>query len=220
VLKVKKSQVWIALAGGLVLTGFLAAELSAQQGARPAGGTRAGSDIALLDIGVIFKNNTRFKQHMADLQADMQRAEEQMKKERDSLRALSERLNDYKAGTAEYKQLEEEIAKRSADLNVRFQLQKKEFAKTEARTYHMIYQEVQQEVDAFAQANGIAAVLKFTSENADGDNPDAVLRDLNKPVIWYARNLDITPIILESLNRRALQQGDQRSGPVTLPPRR
>jgi len=216
---VSKSRIWIAWAGCLVVTGLLAADLAAQQAARPSGG-RSGSDIALLDISVIFKNNTRFKQHMADLQADMQRAEEQMKKERDSLRALSERLNDYKAGTAEYKQLEEEIAKRSADLNVRFQLQKKEFAKTEARIYHMIYQEIQQEVDAFAQANGIAAVLKFSSEAADGDNPDSVLRDLNKPVVWYSRGLDITPIILESLNRRALQQSDQRNGPINLPPRR
>jgi Skp family chaperone for outer membrane proteins len=219
VLKVSKSRIWIAWVGGLVVTGLLAANVAAQQVVR-SGGARAGSDIALLDIGVIFKNNTRFKQHMADLQADMQRAEEQMKKERDALRALSERLNDYKAGTAEYKQLEEEIAKRSADLNVRFQLQKKEFAKTEARIYHMIYQEIQQEVDAFAQANGIAAVLKFSSEVADGENPDSVLRDLNKPVIWYSRGLDITPIILESLNRRALQQSDQRGGPINLPPRR
>jgi Skp family chaperone for outer membrane proteins len=157
---------------------------------------------------------------MTDLQADMERAEQQMKKERDSLRVLSERLNDYRAGTAEYKQLEEEMAKRSADLTVRFQLQKKEFTKTEAKTYYMVYQEIQQEVDAYAQANGIAAVLKFKSELADVDKPDEVLTELNKPVIWYARNLDITPLILESLNRRALQQGEQRSsGPVSLPRR-
>jgi Skp family chaperone for outer membrane proteins len=222
VLKVKKSRVWVALASSLILTTLLVVEVSAQPGtARPAGGTRVASDIALIDIQLIFKNNTRFKQHMADLQADLQRAEEQMKKDRDGLRALSERLNEYKAGTAEYKQLEEEIAKRSADFNVRFQLQKKEFTKTEARIYYMVLQEIQQEVDAYAQANGIAAVLKFNSEQADPDKPEEVVRDLGKPVLWYARNLDITPTILESLNRRALQQGDQRSnGPVNLPQRR
>jgi Skp family chaperone for outer membrane proteins len=195
------------------------AGVSAQQRAAPASGTRSGSEIALIDIGVIFKNLTRFKAHMSDLQADMERAEQQMKKERDSLRDLSERLNAYKAGTVEYKQLEEEITKRSADLNVRFQLQKKEFAKTEAKIYYMVYQEIQQEVDAFAQANGIAVVLKFKSEQADAEKPDEVLTELNKPVIWYARNLDITPIILESLNRRALQTERPSNGPVNLPRR-
>jgi len=201
------------------MTPVWVAGVSAQPRSGPAAGTRGGSDIALIDIGVIFKNHTRFKAHMADLQADMERAEQQMKKERDSLRALSEQLNAYKAGTVEYKQLEEEITKRSADLNVRFQLQKKEFAKTEAKTYYMVYQEIQQEVDAFAQANGIAVVLKFKSEQADADKPEEVLTELNKPVIWYARGLDITPIILESLNRRALQTERPSNGPVSLPRR-
>ena len=215
----KKSPVGVALASSLLVGVALVAGASAQQRNGPAAGTRVGSEIALIDIGVIFKNHTRFKAHMADLQSDMERAEQQMKKERDSLRALSEQLNAYKAGTVEYKQLEEEITKRSADLNVRFQLQKKEFAKTEAKTYYMVYQEIQQEVDAFAQANGIAVVLKFKSEQADADKPDEVLTELNKPVIWYARNLDITPIILESLNRRALQTERPSNGPVSLPRR-
>jgi len=219
VLKVKKSRVGVALASCFLVAAVLVAGALAQQRTGPAAGTRVGSDIALIDMGVIFKNHTRFKAHMTDLQADMERAEQQMKKERDSLRALSERLNDYRAGTAEYKQLEEEIAKRSADLNVRFQLQKKEFAKTEAKTYYMVYQEIQQEVDAYAQANGIAAVFKFKSEPADADKPDEILTELNKPVIWYARGLDITPIILESLNRRALQTERPSNGPVNLPRR-
>jgi Skp family chaperone for outer membrane proteins len=201
------------------VSAVLVAGVSAQQRSGPATGTRVGSEIALIDIGVIFKNHTRFKAHMADLQADMERAEQQMKKERDSLRGLSEQLGGYKAGSVEYKQLEEEITKRSADLNVRFQLQKKEFAKTEAKTYYMVYQEIQQEVDAFAQANGIAVVLKFKSEQADADKPDEVLTELNKPVIWYARNLDITAVILESLNRRALQTERPSNGPVNLPRR-
>jgi len=216
VLNVKQSRVWVALASGLFLTGLLAVDVSAQQG-RPAAGTRVGGEIALIDISMIFKNLTRFKQHMADLQADMERAEQQMKKERDSLRALSERLSEYKAGSAEYKQIEEEVAKRTADMNVRFQLQKKEFMKTEARIWQTILQEIQQEVDAYAQANGIAAVLKFSSEQADPEKPEDVLRNLNNPVVWCAGGMDITPVILESLNRRALQS-DRRNGPVNLPP--
>ncbi len=213
----KQSRVWFALASGLVLSGVLASDAPAQQGNRPAAGTRPGGEIALIDTGVIFKNNARFKQFMNDLQGDMERAEQQMKKERDSLRALSERLNEYKAGSAEYKQIEEEVAKRTADMNVRFQLQKKEFMKAESHIWHTILQEIQQEVDAYAQANGIAAVLKFSSEQADPDNPEQVLRGLNNTVVWYNRGLDITQTILESLNRRALQT-DRRNGPVNLPP--
>ena len=214
----KKSRVLTVLGVLGFLASVVVAGSFAQQGGA-AGGTRAASDIALIDIGVIFKNHTLFKQRMADLQGDMERAEQTMKNEADRLRKLREQLNSYRAGTPDYNDLEARIAKESADLNVRYQLQKKEFAKAEAKIYYNVYQEVQQEVDAYAQANGIAAVLKFSSEASDPEKPDEVLRDLNKPVIWWARNLNITTVILESLNRRALRPADQRGGPVNLPRR-
>ena len=48
-------------------------------------------------------------------------------------KALREKLNNYRAGTPDYNDLEAKIAKDSAELNVRYQLQKKEFAKIEAK---------------------------------------------------------------------------------------
>lgn len=215
----KKLQVFAVLGVALLVISVLVAGTFAQQGG--GGGTQAGNAVALIDIGYIFKNHTLFKQRMADLQADMERAEQVMKKEADSLRGLREKLNNYRAGTPDYNDLEAKIAKDSADLNVRYQLQKKEFAKAEAKIYYGVYQEIHQEVNAFAQANGVAAVLKFSSEPCDPEKPDEVLRDLNKPVIYWSRNLDITQVILDSLNRRALQQGARtnQGGPINLPPR-
>jgi Skp family chaperone for outer membrane proteins len=218
VLNVKKSRILAVLGVALFLTSVVVVGTFAQQGGA-AGGTRAASDFALIDIGLIFKGHDLFKQRMTDLQGDMERAEQAMKKEADSLRALREKLNNYRAGTPDYNDLEAKVAKDSADLNVRYQLQKKEFAKAEAKIYYSVYQEIQQEVNAFAQANGIGAVLKFSSEASDPEKPDEVLRDLNKPVIWWARNLDITQVILESLNKRSLRPADQRSGPTSLPRR-
>jgi Skp family chaperone for outer membrane proteins len=219
VLKVKKTRVLAVLGVALFLVSAVAAGALAQQGAA-AGGTQAGNAIALIDIGVVFKGHNLFKQRMTDLQGDMERAEGAMKKEADQLKALRQKLDNYRAGTPDYNELEARLAKDSADLNVRYQLQKKEFAKAEAKIYYSVYQEIQQEVNAFAQANGIAAVLKFSSEASDPEKPDEVLRDLNKPVIWWSRNLDITPVILETLNRRSAQIGTRpNNGPTSLPQR-
>jgi Skp family chaperone for outer membrane proteins len=216
VLNVKKTHVFAVVGVALFLIAIVAPGVFSQQGG---GGTQPGNAIALIDIGVIFKGHELFKQRMGDLQGDMERAEKRMKTEADSLKALREKLNSYHAGTPDYNDLEAKIAKDSAELNVRYQLQKKEFAKIEAKIYYGVYQEIQQEVNAFAQANGIAAVLKFSSEPSDPEQPDQVLRDLNKPVIWWSRNMDITPVILQTLNRRA-PRADQRGspeGPVNLP---
>jgi Skp family chaperone for outer membrane proteins len=208
---VTKSRMLVAVVGGLLAT---TVTLPAAWG--QVSNARVQSNIALIDVGVIFKNHSRFKAFMADLQADAERAEAQIKKEKDTIRGLAERLNDYRSGTPEYKDLEEQIAKRQADLSVQVQLQRKEFLGREAKVYNMIYQEIWQEVNAYAAANGIAAVFKFNSEQPDPEKPEEVIRDLNKPVLWSASNLDITPVILESLNRRSLPSADNR-GRVPFP---
>ena len=45
--------------------------------------------------------------------------------------------------------MEEEIARREADLSVKVQLQRKEFLMREAKIYNTIYQEIEQEVDYY-----------------------------------------------------------------------
>lgn len=218
VLKVNKFRLSAVLVVAALALSVFAVEAAAQGGGAQAA-SRPAADFALIDVGAIFKKHELFKRQMADLNADMQRAEAEMKQQADALRAFKEKTSEYKAGTPEYRDAEAQLAEKSANLNVRFQLQKKDFAKAEAKIYFRVYQEIHAEVDAYARATGVAAVLKFSSEQADIENPESVLRELNKPVIWYAQNVDITQLILDSLNQRATQRGDTRQGPVGLPPR-
>lgn len=182
---------------------------------RMAAAPRTGQAIALLDVSYIFKNHTRFKAMMADIQTDVERAGTQMKTERDTVKSLSEQLRDFRPGSANYKQLEEQVATRTSQLQVQLQLQRKEFLQREAKVYHTIYQEVQQEVEYYASSAGIAMVLRFNGDPVNQDKPDDVLRGINSQVVWSAKGLDITPVILERLNQRAggsrATVGDQRS---------
>ena len=200
-----KTRVLAVLAGSLLAISLLYAAAIAQQGtgAPASSASRFRSDIALVDVGYIYKNYDRFKQYMADLQADMERADAVMKKERDSLKQLQDSLSQYNAGSKEYKDLEERIVGKSADFNARVTLQRKEFLVNEAKIYHMIYQQIQDEVKAFAQENNVLAVLRFNSELPEVTKPDEVARGLNNQVVWHHPNLDITKYILDNLKRRA-----------------
>jgi len=193
---VTKPQLLAATAACLLVIGLAVFPSVAQ------GPSRGGNGIALLDIGYIFKNHTRFKAEMADLRSDLQQADARMKKDRDTIRKLMEQLNDYPAGSIEYKQMEEHITKRQADLEVTRRLQQKDFMHREAKVYHNVYQEVQQEVNYYASSAGIVAVLKFNGDPVDKEKPELVLRDINKSVIWFNQGMDITPEILRRLNER------------------
>jgi Skp family chaperone for outer membrane proteins len=147
------------------------------------------------------------------MRRQVERAEEQVKAEREAIQQVAERQKDYRAGTQDYKSLEEELVKRQSDLAAKIQLQKKEFLQMEAKIYNTVYQEIQQEVEYYASSNNIAMVVRFNGDPVDVENPEDVLRSINSTVIWYNKAYDITPVILDSLNRTALNRGigDQRS---------
>jgi Skp family chaperone for outer membrane proteins len=210
---VKQSHLWAVLAVAVLSLACLSSSALAQP---PAGQSAGGPRLALLDVNRIFKSHQRFKAMMEDMKADVERAEAQVKTDREKISKLAEQLQEFRKGTPDYKQLEEELAKRGADLQVQVQLQKSAFLQQEAKIYHNVYREILEATDYFCKANRIDMVLKFNGEAVDADRPDSVLAFINKPVVWYAPDLDITENILRELNRTAINPGPaaNRGGPA------
>lgn len=218
-----------AISAAVVLTATLFGnQASAQVGGAPrtvAPPPRAAAGaVALLDVNYLFDNHPRFKRMMTEMKGDVQRAEEQVKVERDNIRKLYEKLDQFK-GTPDYKAMEEEAAKRENDLKLQIALQRKEFVQREARIYYNVYQEIQQEVDYYCKQNGIDLVLQFNGTPVDVENPESVLKHINKLPVYYAQDRDITPIIRRNLEARGggaqpVNPGTARGGiGVHLPPK-
>ena len=83
---------------------LLAGVASAQQ--------RSG-EVALVDVGYVFKNHPRFKQLMLELQNDIQSADSKMKGEQDELRKDVELQKGFQSGSEQYQRYEEEICARN-----------------------------------------------------------------------------------------------------------
>lgn len=194
--------------------GLFAARAQSQQqpAAPPAAGLQPGpANIAFIDVNKVFKNHTRFNMMMTEMKAELDNAEASIKRERDSIKSLMQKLEGFKPGSPEYKQLEEETARRQSELAVSVQLQKKNFLQQEAHNYYTVYTEMMQEVEYFAANNGVAMVMRFNGDPVDMQKPDDVLREINKPVLWFPAGCDITGFIIERLNR-AKMNADQRGG--------
>jgi len=201
---VTKSHLFIAMTGCLLVAG-LAVFTAPAQGPGVAGTPVASPRIAMLDVSYIFKEHAGFKARSAALEAEAEQAKQRMKQESESINNLVADLHEgqrTKPGSQEVKDLEEMIAKRRADLQVQLQLQNKEFMLKEANIYHAVYQEIEREVDYFAKQNGIDAVLRFNGDPVEKGQPNQILRYVNKQVVWFAPDLDITKIILDRLNMR------------------
>ncbi len=196
----KNSSLLAVLAAVVFSTALAPSAARAQTASRPA--ARAVAPVVLLDINAVFKNYRKMQDEMNRMKADVERAEQTVKAERDAIRKQAERLRDFRKGTPDYKAIEEEVTKRQADLSVKVQLQKKEFLEREAQIFFTVYQEVQQEVAYYASATGVSLVLRSTGTKADVQNPQEILAFINRDVIWNAQQLDITNYITERLNSR------------------
>ena len=195
----KKLQWWLTLAAGVVISFAAISNGNAQQRPAPV----APGSIAVLDVSYVFKNLPRFKAFMSQMQADVAAAETDVKKERDALKVEFEQLEQYRSGTPDYKEREAQLTRRRAELATRIELQKRDFLQRESKIYNTIYEEMMQEVDYYTANNGIALVLRFNGDPVDTQKPEDVLRRINQPIVWYPKDRDITPVILERLAARS-----------------
>jgi Skp family chaperone for outer membrane proteins len=198
VLNVKKSFLLAAIAAIVVSIGYANLPVLAQAPGASRG--VAPGPVALVDINYIMKNHNRRKAMMANMKADMEVATANVKSQSETIRKLIEQLKEVQPGTPDYKMRESQILKLQSDLKIQMQLQQKDFMQREAKVLYTVYQEIRQETSYYASRNNISMVMQFNGEPANTNNPQDVVREINQPVVWYAKRTDITPIILDALN--------------------
>ena len=203
----KQSLLLSVLVAILFASGASEAVAQQQRPASPA--------VAIVDLGYLFKNNERFKQLTDAMRREVQGAEGEIKAERDALQKMAEHLDDFRPGSTERAQLEEEITKKDADMKLRMNLQKKKFMEQEAKIYYIVYKEILDHIKYYSDRSGITLVMRFNGDPIVQNDPQEVIRELNKSVIYYHPGVDITPMILESI--AVAQRGGQPAQPVGPP---
>ena len=118
-----KSQLASVVCVGLLAVVEVSAFAQAPAQAPAAQGHHAGpaNNVAVIDVGYVFKNHVRFKAAMDKMKDEVMAAENGLKAERDRINGLMEQIKGFNVGTPEYKKLEAEIAKAQGDFNVNAQ---------------------------------------------------------------------------------------------------
>ncbi|MBS0210811.1 MAG: OmpH family outer membrane protein [Planctomycetes bacterium] len=192
---------------------LVASVWAASQGMR-AEAQQARPPIAVIDVTAIFKDHYRLKAMMNDLQQQIAAAEQEIQKQRQTYEALGAKMTEgqLKRGSPEYKALEEQLRKIESETSVKIAQQRRDFHEQQAKMYYSVYQEIQQEVKRYCEANGVFLVMRFLGEQPDQNDPDQLYRDLNRSVVHYHPHIDITKVVLAQLNANS---PPPVAGPVT-----
>lgn len=203
----RKPLLWAAVLG---IVSFAATPVCAQQAAPAQAGAPAAQGtpganaprygMAVVDISYIFKNYPSFTASIEGLKKEMEAADGQLKADRDRLAQMEEQRNALKPGTAEFKQLDEELARQKADFSIKQGTIRRDFLEREAKIYYATYNEVAAAVRYFAAQNNIGMVLRFNGDPIDPNQREDVMRAIMQPIV-HQNNIDITPEVLALLSR-------------------
>jgi len=176
-----------------------------------------GQNVALLDVSYLFEKLPHFKAYMQQVTDDAQKAQDEVKREEQEIKKLAESAEAVR-GTPKFKAIEEEITRRRGDLAVKIELQRRNFQQRQAKIYLSVYKEVQDQASLVCSQYGYDIVLRFNGDPVDAENPQSVLTYINRPVVWYAEQRDITPFVLKSItSRREPVPGGVSERPRGLP---
>ncbi len=159
---------------------------------------QSGVNVAVIDISHVFKNHPRFTSEADKIKAEIKAFEERINNERKVLVEEGEKLKLYTPGSPDYKQTEENLARRTSNLQVEAGLKRKDVLEKESQLYFRTYTEIQGAIKAVATKYSIGLVLRFNSKPIDVNDRNDVLAGINRPVV-YQSGIDITQAVMDSL---------------------
>jgi len=170
--------------------------------------------IAVVDVSYIFKQHNTFRTKMDAMKGEMQGIEKQLEAERQKIVAKEGEKKGFKPGSAEFSQIDDQLATMKAQFQLNMQRLRKGFLEKEAKAYYETYQQVSQAITYYAERQKIGLVLRFNGEPADPLQRESILRVINRPV-QFQNKVDITPDILAMVNRGTTAPNPSGAAPAS-----
>jgi outer membrane protein len=174
--------------------------------ARGDGGAAADTSphrIALIDMARVFKNYKKFEAMRDELKGELTKSEDRFKAMAEMIKKEQTELKSYKEGSEEYSRVEKSLLTHTTQAEAFRKSQQRDLIRKEAQIYKQIYLEVSDAVEKYATYYKFTLVLRFSADELSGqENPEDVMRGLNRQVVYYRPSDDITNAICEFLNKR------------------
>lgn len=185
----------------LVMWGASAAQ---GQGGRATVQAGAEARVALVDVAYVFKKYNKFNGNYEVMKQEVKQREQEIVEAQNELKNLVTQKQNFTPDSPNYKQIDQKLAQKKAELEILAQNSRQEFTQKEASLYHQTYQEVEAVIRQYAERNGITLVLRASrDEGSSAANPQEVIKEVSQQVIYALPGMDITEQILATLNAKS-----------------
>lgn len=163
-----------------------------------------GGIVTILDVAKVFKNNQAFESKMAAIRAEADSLKANISQRQETIKTKAQGLAQYEIGSPNRSSLEESLEVEQAKLRSFARQNENLLLNREARVYFDTYRQMQNVVKRIAEANNIALVLRFESDDIDPDNRPDVIKGVNRSVVYFG-SIDLTAAVTKEMNAQTAQ---------------
>jgi Skp family chaperone for outer membrane proteins len=182
----------IAIAAGCLGAGYWLESAEAVQA--------GGPPIYVINVKKVFDASPKFKGEAESLKVDMEKKETQLRALQGQIQAKTQQRDKFKGG-AERDAIEKEINDLQFQF-AKFQRQfREELSKAESKMVGEVYRDMSTLLSDYCKKNRIYMVMRLDEPTPDMQEELQVMTFMNRQVIYYHPNLDLTSVISEGMKQ-------------------
>jgi len=162
--------------------------------------------VGLIDMAHVFQNYRKFEVLREDLKGQIGQSDKQAKQMAAAMKSLQEQMKELKSGSPAYVAVEKKILKTKSEFDAFSQGARRDLMRKESQIYKTIYLEVADAVQKYAAYYNYTLIIRFNRLVLDEKaTPPEVVQRMNKQVVYFRSDDDITDSVLQYLNKKYQQ---------------
>ncbi|MGL4594990.1 MAG: OmpH family outer membrane protein [Thermoguttaceae bacterium] len=214
-----KKTIFVAAFG--LLLGVLVYQLNAQQPAAPAAQQPAAPPVfvAVVDVAQLIKAHPQFQQKQDALQSQVQQEEARLMAKRNAIADQEKKLtaSSLKPGTPDYDRETETIQNAYTEFEKEARNANRRFGLESSKIMYETYQDIKREIGEYARARRIAQVTDYRMVEPNPAEPQTVMEDMDQKLVWFDSQLNITDVIISSMQKRFGAPATTATAPAAAP---
>lgn len=178
----------------------------AQEAAKPAAAKDATPHrVGLVDMAEVFQGYKKFEDMRSELQAEIEKSDAEAKLMVERMQKRQQEMVESKLapGSAQYEAGEKELLDAKGEFEAFRAATQRKLARRESEMFKVIYADTTSMVKKYAEFAKFTVVMRFDRKDINDETaPNEAVQRMNKQVVYYRGEDDITDVVLQTLNKQ------------------
>lgn len=166
--------------------------------------------VGLVDMAEVFQGYKKFEDLRSELQAEIEKSDAEAKLMVERMQKMQQEMVESKLapGSIQYEQGEKALLDLKGEFEAFRAATQRKLARRESEMFKVIYSDTTKMVEKYAKFAKFTVVIRFDRKDINDETaPNEALQWMNKQVVYYRTDDDITNVVLDTLNKQYESSG-------------